>query len=112
MWELVLVCLRGLGLASRGSGHQGEQGGNAARFHGGTFSMAFDRMTDVGRQGLVLAVVVLAAPVATRAHADDMPMDKQWPTLPHYHETSDSDQIADHLSEIGNVVGDHMNVLS
>jgi hypothetical protein len=67
-------------------------------------------MTDVGRHGLALAVVVLAAPVAARA--DDLPMDKQWPALPHYHETSDSDQIADHLSDIGNTMGAHLDQLS
>ena len=71
--------------------------------------MACGKMRIVGRKGLVLAVLAAAAP----ALADgEQPMDKQWPTLPRYHETELSDQLADHLSEIGNMVGDSMDLLS
>lgn len=71
--------------------------------------MSFGKMITVGRKGLVLAVLAVAAP----AYADgEQPMDKQWPSLPHYHETELSDQLADHLSEIGNLVGDSMDTLS
>jgi hypothetical protein len=76
--------------------------------------MAFGRMILVGRAGLVLAILVVAGPAFGDGNTPPAPtaMDKQWPTLPRYHEIELSDQIADHLSDIGNLVGDNLDLLS
>lgn len=68
-------------------------------------------MISMGRMGGLLAVaMVFAVPVA---HADDAaPMEHMWPALPAYHQLSLEDQIADHLSELGNLLGDHIDLLS
>ena len=44
--------------------------------------------------------------------ADPDALDKHWPDVPPDHQLSLEDQITDHLSEIGNQIGAHMNVLS
>jgi hypothetical protein len=74
----------------------------------------------VGRQGFAFAAVLfVAVPSASAddaqvqvAAGDDKPMDKQWPGLPHVREVDLGDQITDHLSELGNMVGDHLDLLS
>jgi hypothetical protein len=40
------------------------------------------------------------------------PVDRYWPELPADHSLSLEDQITDHLSELGNMIGGHMTVLS
>jgi hypothetical protein len=73
-------------------------------------------MVDVGRTGLALAWVVVPAVLATPAtpaFADEAaPMEHIWPTLPTYRGLSLEDQIVDHLSEIGNVLGNRLDMLS
>lgn len=66
-------------------------------------------MTVVRRTGLFLAVVL----VSSGAYADEaVPMDKHWPGLPHVHEVDIGDQITDHLTELGNTLGEHLDLLS
>ena len=66
-------------------------------------------MTFVGRTGLLLAVVL----VSPGAYADEAtPMDQHWKALPHVHEVDIGDQITDHLTELGNSLGEHLDLLS
>jgi hypothetical protein len=66
-------------------------------------------MTFVGRTGLILGVLL----VSSGAYADEAaPMEKQWPGLPHVHEVEIGDQITDHLTDLGNMIGDHVDLLS
>ncbi len=66
-------------------------------------------MTIVGSKGIALALVLAATP----AFADEAaPMEHMWPALPAYHGLSLEDQITDHLSELGNVVGHQLDQLS
>ncbi len=68
-------------------------------------------MMVMGRMGIALAVAVFAG--MPLAHADEAaPMEHMWPGLPAYHQLSLEDQITDHLSEIGNLLGDHIDFLS
>ena len=64
-------------------------------------------------KGLALAVV-LASPIVV--HADDttptQTMDKKWPALPDSHALSEEDVMVDHLSDIGNLIGGNLDVLS
>src|SRR5256885_16344631 len=64
----------------------------------------------VGRMGFALAVVLSSALAA----ADEQPatMDKQWPALPASHALSEEDVMVDHLSELGNMLGGHLDLLS
>jgi hypothetical protein len=77
---------------------------------------------EVGRCGVVV-VVVLAG--STPAFADLLsktldtpdkpacePLENRWPELPADHNLSLEDQITDHLTELGNMLGNHMTVLS
>ncbi len=57
----------------------------------------------------MVALVVLAAPAA--ADHKDL-YDRLWPRVPEGHQLKLSDQITEQLTELGNFVGDHMNVLS
>jgi hypothetical protein len=81
----------------------------------------------VTRQGLAFACVVFASvPVASAESAPEMgaaaaaaatpgtdkPVDQMWPQLPHHREVAIEDQITDHLSAIGNRVGEHIDLLS
>ena len=76
----------------------------------------------VGAQGLAFAVaLVAAAPLAVAddppqvATDDSKPMDKQWPQLPHqaHYQSGDfGDQLTDHLTELGNQIGEHLDLLS
>ncbi|MDB4958455.1 MAG: hypothetical protein JWO36_6024 [Myxococcales bacterium] len=62
------------------------------------------------RGGLAL---LLVAAVSPRSHADDsITVDKRWPGLPAFQALSLEDQITDHLTELGNLVGSHVDVLS
>jgi hypothetical protein len=68
-------------------------------------------MIGMGRMGVALAVVLGWAIPA--AHADDAaPMEHMWPAMPSAHMLSLEDQITDHLSAIGNLLGDHIDFLS
>ena len=62
-----------------------------------------------GRLGLCLAVVLLVP--AGRARADDQ-MDHLWPAVPVEHALSLEDQITDHLTDLGNVICGHLDLLS
>lgn len=70
-------------------------------------------MNDVGRQGIMLALALGAVASGSTARADEAaPMEHMWPGLPAYHALSLEDQIADHLSQLGNLIGDHIDFLS
>ncbi len=75
-------------------------------------------MMGMGRMGVALAVALVAAmPVAradnaTTASATMAPMEQMWPALPMHHELSLEDQITDHLSAIGNLLGNDIDYLS
>ncbi|HTL37852.1 MAG TPA: hypothetical protein VL326_32195 [Kofleriaceae bacterium] len=67
-----------------------------------------------------LLVLVSTASLASLAHADT-PMnaatsgelyDRLWPRAPQTHQLQLSDQITQQLTELGNFMGEHMNVLS
>lgn len=64
-------------------------------------------MLDV-RWGALAIVLLGAAP----ARADESLYDRLWPRVPEGHQLSLSQQIADQLAELGNVVGTHLDVLS
>lgn len=66
----------------------------------------------MGRQGLTL-VLVLAATTAV-ASADDRlyRVDTRWPTVPVDHSLPLEDVMVDNLSDLGNLVGDHIDQLS
>lgn len=67
-------------------------------------------MITVGRCGFALAFVVASIAVA---HADPPATALDlWPTVPDYHGLSLEDMIADHLSELGNMIGGNIDVLS
>ena len=73
-----------------------------------------DRTAGLG--GCVLALAVLGA---SPAGADDathaivaINVDQRWPGLPQWQGLSLEDQITDHLTELGNLLGTHMDVLS
>jgi hypothetical protein len=63
----------------------------------------------MGRLGLGLAMVLLVP--ATSARADDQ-LEHLWPTLPADHALSLEDQITDHLTDIGNTICGHLDLLS
>ena len=65
-------------------------------------------MTLVGRTGLTLAIVLLAA---TTASAED-DVSKRWPSVPKDTLPPIEDVMIDHLSDIGNHVGDRLDELS
>ena len=65
-------------------------------------------MTLVGRTGLTLAMVLLAA---TTASADDA-LSSRWPSVPKDTLPPIEDVMIDHLSDIGNHVGDRLDELS
>ena len=75
-------------------------------------------MRIVGAQGLAFAfALVAAAPIAAAdvVATEDKPMEKQWPQLPHqaHYQTEDfGDQLTDHLTELGNQIGEHLDLLS
>ncbi len=63
-------------------------------------------------RGLVCGLVLASSAVA---HADDgtlMAMERRWPTLPAEHSISFEDQLADHLSDLGNKMGNDLDLLS
>ena len=68
-------------------------------------------MMIMGRCGIACALL-LAAVGAARADDAITTMDRQWPGLPEYRGLSLEDQITDHLSEIGNMIGGHIDLLS
>lgn len=58
----------------------------------------------------MLCVVATASSVA---HADDVALyDRMWPTVPKANRTSFSDQVTLQLTELGNMLGYHLDVLS
>src|SRR5438105_14324156 len=64
----------------------------------------------MGGRGLALALVLGSSPVVL---ADDtVTMDHQWPAVPADRSLSMEDQITEHLSELGNLVGSHIDLLS
>jgi len=60
--------------------------------------------------GLCFALAVLAT--ASPAFADNELYDRLWPRVPQGRSLKLSDQITDQLTELGNFMGEHMNVLS
>lgn len=56
-------------------------------------------------------LAVLAASSSAFAE-DSINVDKRWPGLPEWRGLSLEDQITDHLTELGNLVGSHMDALS
>jgi hypothetical protein len=58
--------------------------------------------------GLVLALAIAPSP----AHADDSLYERLWPRVPDGQHLTLSQQITDQLTELGNEVGYHFNVLS
>src|SRR4051794_20233761 len=67
-------------------------------------------MAVVGRCGFAFVFVIATAAVG-RADAPTATLDR-WPTVPEYHGLSLEDVITDHLSEIGNLIGSNIDVLS
>ena len=57
-------------------------------------------------------VMLLGMSSVALADDSDTTLDHRWPTLPEDHSISLEDQITDHLTELGNMIGGHMNVLS
>ena len=68
---------------------------------------AYDHGRMEGRLGICLAIGLFAP----AAHADDA-MDHLWPAVPADHSLSLEDQITDHLTEIGNLICGHVDLLS
>jgi hypothetical protein len=86
----------------------------------------------MGRGGTVLVVVVAttaiahgepsllvtnatataAAPSLLTASSDPDLLERRWPALPSDHRESEEDVMIDHLSALGNTLGDHMTLLS
>jgi hypothetical protein len=84
----------------------------------------------MGRGGTVLAVVVATtafahaepslrvaqttavAPSLLAGISDPALLERRWPALPSDHRESEEDVMIDHLSELGNVLGQHMTLLS
>lgn len=82
----------------------------------------------MGRGGTVLAMVVATtaiahaepslrvaktvAPSLLAGISDPALLERRWPTLPTDHRESEEDVMIDHLSELGNVLGEHMTLLS
>ena len=62
------------------------------------------------RIGGLAALLVLAS--VTPASADSELYDRLWPRVPEGRNLKLSDQITDQLTELGNFMGEHMNVLS
>jgi hypothetical protein len=77
-------------------------------------------MIDVGRHGLWVALALCGSAsvaaadkrVASLQSTAEAPMEQRWPSLPHYHETPIEDQITDHLTDLGNLLGQHLDLLS
>jgi hypothetical protein len=67
-------------------------------------------MDDV--KGAIALAVVAASSSLAYADGAEKPMESVWPGLPASHALSLEDQITDHLSAIGNLVGDHIDFLS
>lgn len=57
-------------------------------------------------------VVVAVALASTPALADGDLYDRLWPRVPQGHQLTLSDQITDQLTELGNLMGEHMNALT
>jgi hypothetical protein len=66
-------------------------------------------MIDVGRIGVAFGVMVAATSVAA---AEGESIERLWPALPADHSLSLEDQITDHLTELGNMLGGHLDLLS
>ena len=66
----------------------------------------------VGRQGLTLALALAA--MTSVASADDRVVlaDARWPSVPVDHSLPLEDVMVDNLSDLGNLVGDHLDQLS
>ena len=64
-------------------------------------------MNAVGRLGIALALACVPA----IGWADET-ADKLWPSVPTDHSLSESDRMIDNLSELGNLIGRHMDTLS
>jgi hypothetical protein len=82
-------------------------------------------MMIVGHSGITCAFVLVTSGIATADQAtqinassinvdnvDMVEMTHRWPSLPQDTGLSLEDQITDHLSELGNLVGSHMTFLS
>jgi len=58
-------------------------------------------------------VTQIAAAPGLLAHLDDPELlERRWPALPSVHAESEEDVITDHLSDLGNKLGNHMTLLS
>ena len=57
---------------------------------------------------MIVALGVLSTP----AFAEKDLYDRLWPRVPESHQLTLSEQITDQLTELGNFMGEHMNVLS
>lgn len=83
---------------------------------------ADDRVTHVARRRLSVADASLllsdattttaVAPSLLSAANDPELLERRWPALPADHAESDDDVMIDHLSELGNKLGNHMTFLS
>jgi hypothetical protein len=60
----------------------------------------------------IVGVIVALGVVSTPAFADKDLYERLWPRVPDGHQLTLSEQITDQLTELGNFVGEHMNVLS
>src|SRR4051812_12782002 len=62
--------------------------------------------------GITLALVIGASVSSAYADEGAEHVEHRWPALPSDHNLSLEDQITDHLTELGNLIGTHMTVLS
>jgi hypothetical protein len=68
-------------------------------------------MSGVRPGGAALVAIALAM-LPARAHADDSLYERLWPRVPDNHSLTLSQQITDTLTELGNALGYHVDVLS
>ena len=66
----------------------------------------------VCRLAIALIVATSGLAVADVAISDSINVDHRWPGLPDSRELSLEDQITDHLTELGNLVGSHIDFVS
>ena len=59
-----------------------------------------------------IAILALACATPAVADSDNQLYDRLWPRAPETHHLTLSEQITDQLTELGNFMGEHMNVLS
>src|SRR5437868_6869997 len=64
------------------------------------------------RSGTASVLVVLCASTATAFSDDGASLEHRWPSVPDGHGLSLENQITDHLTELGNTLGHHLDLLS